>query len=137
MDGLPANEAAEGVISFLASRPHSWKNWRVECRRSFDANSQLIDQALHIELQTLDGSFRSQVTNGPLLSPSAAVQSILSCDFLPSRSALAKWKSQLLRMGIETSLEAALNSQNKKGFIVFESCEFEHERHRKIFLKKQ
>jgi hypothetical protein len=74
---IPENPALEGIISFLASRPHSWTEWRVDSLRTFDSQSKTLHQELVLEIKLDERKIRIH-HEGLNPSPSRIVQDALA-----------------------------------------------------------
>jgi hypothetical protein len=131
---LPENPILEGIISFLASRPHAWKSWKLECLRVFDSQSQCQSAQWLMEFTDALGSHRYWRRNERDLSPSLFIQEALRPDFLHPEG---KEEIRIPKGWKVIASADSLNSEDLGNWALWEKRAFQEPEERRIYLEKQ
>lgn len=140
---VPENPALEGVISFLASRPHSWKSWQVSSLRIFNQD-KLQSMELFLEVERDDPSLNQPLSfihfRGLEASPSEIVQQSLTSQSLPGTSPGKRpsWlKSGLQSPWKKSAAAESLKTADIGEWAVIDHRAFQTEAMQRIFIKNQ
>jgi hypothetical protein len=126
----PENPIAEGIISFLASRPHAWSSWRLTALRYFDRDGKWESARWLLELTDAEMKKRQHCSDQLELSPSLFLQETLRSDesVPPTWTNPPKpWKKKMDGR--------SLDSEGLAGWAVREIRAFQHSQESEIFIK--
>jgi hypothetical protein len=132
---VPENPVLEGIISFLASRPHSWKKWRIDSLRTFDSHIQLQSQELVLAIEQEGREIRIR-HDGLNLSPSKMVHDALEQGTRSAES--PSWlKSGLKKPWKRMNAGEFSSPENVAGLAILEKRQFSTPHSTDLFIKFQ